>query len=137
MKTRRPPRPRRVIIESPYAGDINRNIAYCEIAMLDSIMRGEAPFASHMLYPYVLRDDDPEERKLGISLGTAWLQVADLVAFYTDFGISPGMSARLSELKSLTYRIPYEIRKVNPDALNSILDPRSDPIHSIRHSPTL
>ena len=41
---------RRVIVESPYAGDVERNIAYVRAAMRDCLMRGEAPLASHLLY---------------------------------------------------------------------------------------
>ena len=49
---------RRVILESPYAGDIERNVAYARAAMRDSLLRGEAPIASHLLYtqPGVLDD---------------------------------------------------------------------------------
>ena len=74
----------RVIIESPFAGDIERNTAYLKAAMLDSLRRGEAPFASHGLYPQVLDDTSPEERHIGIHAGFAWGGVCDLVAVYTD-----------------------------------------------------
>lgn len=33
----------------------------------------------------------PEERALGIDAGLAWAAHCDLVAVYTDLGISPGM----------------------------------------------
>ena len=111
---------RRVVIESPYAGDIKANMAYLKIAMYDSIMRGEAPIASHKLYTDVLDDNDPEQRRLGIELGLSWLKVCDLVAFYTDLGMSPGMAACLGELKSLRFRVPFEMRKVREDVLSSI-----------------
>ena len=39
----------RVIIESPYAGEIDKNTAYARRCMRDSLDRGEAPFASHLL----------------------------------------------------------------------------------------
>lgn len=84
---------KRVIIESPYAGDIERNLTYLRAAMRDCILRGEAPFASHGLYtqPGVLRDELPNERSLGIHAGHQWIYVADLVAVYKDLGISSGM----------------------------------------------
>jgi len=110
-----------VVIESPYSGDIKRNMTYLKLAMLDSIMRGEAPTASHKLYTDVLNDNDPDERKLGIELGFAWLQAASLVAFYSDFGFSNGMSACLKEIKSARFRVPYEIRKIDASKLNTIL----------------
>ena len=38
-----------VIIESTFAGDRLRNIAYARAAMKDWLDRGEAPLASHLL----------------------------------------------------------------------------------------
>lgn len=84
---------RRVVVESPYAGDVERNLRYARAAMLDCLNRGEAPFASHLLYtqPGLLDDTLSGERMLGIRAGLAWGVVADLVAVYTNLGISGGM----------------------------------------------
>jgi hypothetical protein len=109
---------KRVIIESPYSGEVERNKAYLKVCMLDSITRGEAPYASHKLYTDVLDDNDKDERRLGIELGFAWLKVADLVAFYIDFGMSPGMLACWTDLKTLKFRVPFEKRRVKEDVLN-------------------
>jgi len=67
-------RMKRVIVESPYKGDIPTNVAYAREALRDSLMRGEAPLASHLLYTQegVLRDEIPEERALGIEAGLSW-----------------------------------------------------------------
>lgn len=99
---------KRVIIESPYAGDTEANIDYARQALRDSLSRGEAPFASHLLYTQVLRDFVPHERLLGIEAGHAWYAGAELQAFYTDLGWSPGMrqAFRLGRTKML----PYEYR---------------------------
>ena len=80
-----------VIIESPYAGDIHRNLKYARQALKDSLDRGEAPFASHLLYTQVLNDRIPVQRKLGLDTGKAFTNYADLMAVYTDHGITPGM----------------------------------------------
>jgi hypothetical protein len=84
---------RLVIIESPYAGDTDKNIDYARKCMVDSLLRGEAPFASHLLYTQngVLNDRIPGERLLGIKAGLAWGSYADVTAVYTDLGISEGM----------------------------------------------
>lgn len=84
-----------VIIESPYAGEIEANLAYARAAMRDSIMRGEHPIASHLLYtqPGILDDNDPDERSRGIAAGLAWRKVADKAVFYVDRGWSGGMRA--------------------------------------------
>lgn len=63
---------------------------YARMCLMDSIERGEAPFASHLLYPQVLDDNAGHERMLGIEMGFAWWECATIV-FYTDFGFSPGM----------------------------------------------
>lgn len=87
------PDKRLVILESPYAGDVERNVAYARRALADSLHRGEAPIASHLLYtqPGVLDDTVPAERRLGIDAGLAWGRVADATVLYADLGITPGM----------------------------------------------
>ena len=80
-----------VLIESPYAGDVAANVAYARECLLDSLRSGEAPFASHLLYPQVLDDATPHERTQGIEAGLAWGTRADLTAVYVDRGITPGM----------------------------------------------
>jgi hypothetical protein len=82
-----------VIIESPYAGDIEANTEYARRCVRDSLERGEAPIASHLLYtqPGILRDEVPEERQWGIDAGLAWRTVADASVVYTDKGVTRGM----------------------------------------------
>lgn len=80
-----------VIIESPYAGDVEGNTKYAQWAMRDCLKRGEAPFASHLLYTQALRDDDSAERRLGIEAGHAWGKKAKTTIVYIDRGISTGM----------------------------------------------
>ena len=84
---------RRVIVESPYQGDVEANVAYARACLRDCLKLGEAPIASHLLYtqPGVLDDDQPEERELGIAAGLAWLEVADATVVYTGRGVSDGM----------------------------------------------
>lgn len=84
-----------VVLESPYAGDVERNVAYARAAMRDCLSRGEAPIASHLLYTQegVLDDDIPGERARGIAAGLEWARVAEAVVFYVDRGWSRGMLA--------------------------------------------
>ncbi len=84
---------RRVIVESPYAGDVERNTTYARAALRDCLLRGESPIASHLLYtqPGVLDDAIPEERQLGIDAGLAWGVEAEATVCYVDFGVSAGM----------------------------------------------
>lgn len=97
---------RRVVIESPFAGDVKRNKRYLAACMLDCLRRGESPFASHGLYTQegVLDDNIPEERELGIQAGFAWRDVAEATVVYLDLGVSRGME----------YGIRDAIRKGRP-----------------------
>jgi len=103
---------RRVILESPFAGDTERNIAYARRCVRDSLLRGEAPIASHLLYtqPGILSDDVPQERKLGINAGLAWRSVADASVVYTDLGISEGMKYGIAAAHGTG--LPVEMRSI-------------------------
>lgn len=83
-----------VIIESPYRGDEHFNVAYARRCLRDSLRRGEAPLASHLLYTQagVLFNESPVERHIGIAAGLKWYDVAELCAVYADLGISEGMT---------------------------------------------
>lgn len=83
----------RVIIESPYAGDVEGNVEYARKCVRHSLLKGEAPLASHLLYtqPNILDDKDPLERAMGMQCGWEWMGAAVTVAFYIDKGISGGM----------------------------------------------
>lgn len=80
-----------VIIESPYACDVEGNRAYLDRCILDCLRRGEAPIASHRMYTSALDDLNPVERALGIAAGLAWYPVAERCVVYADRGVSRGM----------------------------------------------
>lgn len=100
----------RVSVESPLAGDFRRNVRYAQLCMLDSLRRGEAPYLSHLLYPQVYDDADPQQRKLSIEAGRSYLLISNKVAFYTDLGMSPGMEE--AEKLAQQHRIPRERRSL-------------------------
>ena len=102
-----------VIIESPYAGDVERNVEYARQCVRDSLLRGEAPIASHLLYtqPGILNDNIPEERQHGIDAGLAWGAYADVCAVYADNGISNGMKYGIK--RAMDAKIPVSYRKIN------------------------
>lgn len=103
---------KKVIIESPYAGDVERNLEYARRCLRDSLRRGDAPIASHLLYTQdgVLDDLIPEERSLGIKAGLEWLTVADKHVFYMDHGMSKGMKNAL--MRSIEADIEIEFRMI-------------------------
>lgn len=104
---------RRVILESPYAGNIEENLSYARLCVRDSLQRGEAPIASHLLYtqPGVLRDEIPDERQWGIDAGLVWGLVADATVVYIDYGISNGMKYGIENARRASRPIEYRTIK--------------------------
>jgi hypothetical protein len=100
---------RLVIIESPYAGDIHGNTQYARQCVRDSLARGEAPIASHLLYtqPGILRDEVPHERQWGIEAGLAWRVKADASVVYTDRGITKGMKYGIKAAEDAGVPVEY------------------------------
>ena len=96
---------RKVYVASRYAGDVEANvkaaIRYCRLV----IDRGYMPIASHLLYPQILRDDDPVERELGTLFGLALLRDCDEVWVFGE--VSPGVAREVEEAKRLQKRIRF------------------------------
>lgn len=108
-----------VVIESPYAGSVDRNIIYARRAMRDSLMRGEAPLASHLLYTQegILDDKLRQERRAGIEAGFAWALKASAAVFYMDYGTSPGMAEAMDHYRKVgNIEVLYRTIGLNPDA---------------------
>jgi hypothetical protein len=102
-----------VVIESPYAGNIEKNLTYLRACMKDCLLRGEAPYASHGLYTQegVLDDTIPEERRMGMEAGFAMNLKMDATVVYNDLGISDGMKEGM--LRASQENRPVEIRSLN------------------------
>lgn len=100
---------RLVILESPYAGDVDGNLAYARGCLRDCLKRGEAPIASHLIYtqPGVLDDTNIDERILGIAAGLEWGRVAEATVVYTDKGISSGMEQGIAAARADGREVEY------------------------------
>lgn len=98
-----------VIVESPYAGDVEGNLRYLRACLRDCLLRGEAPFASHALYtqPGVLDDEVPAERELGIRAGFFWRELAEKTVVYTDRGTTKGMTMGIEHAQQAGRPIEY------------------------------
>lgn len=103
---------RPVVLESPYAGDVNRNVAYARAAVAHAIQQGDAPLASHLLYtqPGILIDLKPDERQLGIECGYEWGALARAAVVYEDLGVSHGMEKAIERYRGLA--LPIEFRTI-------------------------
>lgn len=114
---------RRVVIESPFAGDPDareRHVHYARQCVRHSLSLGEAPIASHLLHtqPGILRDGVPEERRQGIAAGHAWIKVTDAVALYVDHRISKGMAEGARHAWSFAASgVVLEVRRIYPPTL--------------------
>lgn len=108
-----------VVIESPYGGDVKRNVEYAWRCVRDSCQRGEAPFASHLFYTVAVDKyaqesngkSDPEHwitREEGIKRCEVWRNVATKTIFYVDLGWSAGMLQAKEHAEKLNQ--PIEIR---------------------------
>lgn len=104
---------RLVVLESPFSGEIERNLTYARKCVKDCLARGESPQASHLLFtqPGILDDANPAEREAGIEAGLAWLRVADASVVYIDLGISLGMQVGISRAQSLGVPVEYRSLK--------------------------
>jgi hypothetical protein len=102
-----------VVVESPFAGDVDRNLKYARAAISDCIKRGEIPYASHLFYTQegILDDTLQHERDLGIKMGFAWAILAPKRVYYSDYGQSGGMVLSIGE--SQKYNQKREIRYIN------------------------
>jgi hypothetical protein len=89
-----------IYVASPYAGDVERNTEYAKLACRTVMEQGHAFFAPHLLYPAILDDSNPRERRLGMSMGLAMLSRCDELWAFGE-RISAGMSAELAEAKRL------------------------------------
>jgi len=82
-----------IYLESPYAGDLVTNRTYLKECILDSIDRGENPYASHGFFTQYLDDTIHSQRMLGMSLGDQWRLLCEKTIFYEDLGWSRGMQS--------------------------------------------
>lgn len=99
-----------VVVETPFMGDVERNVRYTRACMRDCLVNhNEYPFASHLLYTQtgVLNDNNPEERKLGIEAGFGWAIFAKSSIFYTDLGMSNGMKGGVANAERAGREILY------------------------------
>ncbi len=96
---------RKIYVASRYAGDVDANvkvaIGYCRLV----IDKGYMPIASHLLYPQILNDNDPEERELGLMFGLALLRECDEVWVFGE--VSPGVSREIEEARRLNKKLRF------------------------------
>jgi hypothetical protein len=90
--TKETKKPIRCIIESPFAGDIESNVAYAAEVIKNLVLnKNYSPMASHLLYTRMLDDDNQDERTIGIDAGLNYGLHAEETIICVDRGLSTGM----------------------------------------------
>lgn len=115
---------RLVVLESPYRGDVEKNLEYARKCLRDSLDRNESPIASHMLHTQVLDDRLHEDRQLGIMAGHSWIRRADAVVVYCDLGISYGMQSGIDHAR--LHQVLVEYRHIEKQDKELELPPFDD-----------
>ena len=95
-----------VYICSPYAGDIDRNIAAARKYSRFAVETGYIPIAPHLLFPQFMNDGDPTERELALFFGNALMSKCSEVWVFGDT-ISNGMAAEIKRARWKNYRLRY------------------------------
>lgn len=83
-----------VYICSPYAGDVEKNIAAARRYSRFAVETGYIPIAPHLLFTQFLDDSNPRERQLGLFFGNALLSKCAEMWVFGDH-ISAGMKAEI------------------------------------------
>ncbi len=87
----------RVMLFTPFTGDMEKNAEYADKCIRDSLSKGESPLSSRLLFG-----------KIGIKAGLLWIKGAELVVIYEDLGISKCMELGIERARiegcPFTYR---------------------------------
>lgn len=107
-----------VMIESPLEPSVGRSreehTDYARECVRDSILRGEAPFSAYLAYLQtgVLNHKIPFELKRAHDAKLAWLEIADFMAVYIDYGVSANMQHTIDIAGK--YFVPITYRRLTP-----------------------
>ena len=88
---------KKVFICSPYRGDVERIVALAKAHARFAARCGYCPVVPHLMYPQFLKDSDPDERILGITLGVELMKICDEVWIFGST-ISNGMAEQVSTI---------------------------------------
>lgn len=100
---------KRIMILSPYSGDIERNMRYLQRCIWHVIQERHAPFAPHYIYPSFMDDTNSLQRDIGIAMGLLWGSVSDELWLFQDYGISDGMATEVGHYQIDHPSIPLNV----------------------------
>ena len=114
---------KRVYVASPFSSDefetVNKHKRYARELGRECIINGYDIEAVHLFYPQMLKDNDPIERALGMTLAIEKLKECDMLLVGQKFGISSGVESEIAIARSHNMKIAYvdDVNKVK-DALS-------------------
>ena len=95
-----------VYICSPYAGDVETNVAAARKYSRYAVDKGYIPIAPHLLFPQFLNDNDLAEREMGLHFGNALMsKCSEVWVFGSD--VSDGMQREIAKAKKKNMKIRY------------------------------
>ncbi len=95
-----------VFICSPFAGDVERNVAKAQGYSRFAISKGCIPFAPHLLFPQFLDDMDKEQREIGLFCGMVLLcKCREIWVFGKK--VTKGMAKEIGKAKQKAIPIKY------------------------------
>lgn len=104
---------RKVVLESRFAApDVRQlliNKRFTIACIRDCFLRGEAAYASHVIYAqsHILDDYVSSERALGIQAGFNWGDCGEKTVVYTDLGISGGMQLGIEHAREVGREVEF------------------------------
>lgn len=99
-----------IYVCSPYAGEIEANVAAARRYSRFAVMRGAIPVTPHLLYPQFMDDGNPDERALALKFGQILLDKCQELWSFGEH-VSSGMEAEIARAK----RRGMEIRHFTDD----------------------
>lgn len=107
-----------VYIASPYAGDVEGNVAFAKAACRLAMEQGDTPVAAHLLYPQMLDDAVPEQRELGLRMGLRLLEACGEL-WLCGSRVSGGMQEELEA----AWRHGIPVRRIPWEMVAGFLQP--------------
>lgn len=109
------------------AKETKKNLNVARAASSYALQKYAIPMAPHLYFPQILKEDDPDQRELGIDLGLIWLMDCDEV-WVIGRRVSEGMQKEIEAAKKLGIPIRRYVfpRTRNERILDAIYYPNID-----------